>query len=133
MKISYLLDTDTASFIIKGTHSGVNARFQRDFAHLAISSITVAELYFGAVKRQSEALTVKVNAFCRLLPIYDWGVEEAAVYARIRAEQEKAGTPLANLDMMIAASAICHKAVLVTNNAGHFSRIKDLRWENWIS
>ena len=51
--------------------------------------------------------------------------------AKLRVELETSGTPIGNMDMLIAASALARKAVLVTNNTEHFSRVKDLKLGNW--
>ena len=60
-----------------------------------------------------------------------WGPEAAEQYGTIRADLEADGTPIGAIDMMIAAHARSLKAVLVTNNQKHFSKVKTLRIENW--
>ena len=96
-----------------------------------ISSITAAELQYGAKKRNNRALTKKVQALCNLMTIISWNDDAARAYAKLRVELETAGTPIGNMDMLIAASAIAENAVLVTNNVEHFSKVESLKIENW--
>ena len=127
----YMLDTDIASYLIRGDHPGVTKKFTELYEKCVISSITAAELQYGARKRNNRALTQKVQALCDLVPIISWNEDAATNYAKLRVELESAGTPIGNMDMMIAASALAEEAVLITNNTEHFSRISALNLENW--
>ena len=127
----YMLDTDIASYLIRGDHPSVTEKFTELYEKCVISSITAAELQYGARKRNNRALTQKVQALCDLIPIISWNEDAAGNYAKLRVELETAGTPIGNMDMMIAASAIAEEAVLVTNNTGHFSKIASLNLEDW--
>ena len=127
----YILDTDISSYLIRGDHETVTKKFSELYDSCAISSITAAELQYGARKRNNKQLTQKVKAFCDLVEIIPWDEDAAKAYAKLRVELETSGTPIGNMDMLIAASALARKAVLVTNNTEHFSRIKDLKLNNW--
>ena len=127
----YILDTDISSYLIRGDHGTVTKKFSELYDSCAISSITAAELQYGARKRNNKQLTQKVKAFCDLVEIIPWDEDAAKAYAKLRVELETSGTPIGNMDMLIAASALARKAVLVTNNTEHFSRIKDLKLNNW--
>lgn len=127
----YILDTDISSYLIRGDHETVTKKFSELYDSCAISSITAAELQYGAKKRNNKQLTQKVKAFCDLVEIIPWDEDAAKAYAKLRVELETSGTPIGNMDMLIAASALARKAVLVTNNTEHFSRIKDLKLNNW--
>ncbi len=128
-----MLDTDMASYVIRGTDSVLLEKFSTHFPKLCISAITAAELQFGAAKKNSAPLTEKVQAFCKLVPVVDWTFETALRYGKLRSELEKLGTPLASMDLLIAASALVERAVLVTNNEAHFSKVKHLSLENWLA
>jgi tRNA(fMet)-specific endonuclease VapC len=52
---------------------------------------------------------------------------------RVRAALETAGTPIGAYDLLIAGQALRHDAILVTANTAKFSRVGDLRWEDWAS
>ena len=127
----YILDTDISSYLIRGDHETVTKKFSELHDSCAISSITAAELQYGARKRNNKQLTQKVKAFCDLVEIIPWDEDAAKAYAKLRVELETSGTPIGNMDMLIAASALARKAVLVTNNTEHFSRVKDLKLGNW--
>ena len=127
----YILDTDISSYLIRGDHETVTKKFSELYDSCAISSITAAELQYGARKRNNKQLTQKVKAFCNLVEIIPWDEDAAKAYAKLRVELETSGTPIGNMDMLIAASALARKAVLVTDNTEHFSRVKDLKLGNW--
>lgn len=127
----YILDTDISSYLIRRDHETVTKKFSELCDSCAISSITAAELQYGAKKRNNKQLTQKVKAFCDLVEIIPWDENAAKAYAKLRVELETSGTPIGNMDMLIAASALARKAVLVTNNTEHFSRVKDLKLGNW--
>ena len=127
----YILDTDISSYLIRGDHEAVTRKFSELYDSCVISSITAAELQYGAKKRNNKQLTQKVKAFCDLVEIIPWDEDAAKAYAKLRVALETSGTPIGNMDMLIAASALARKAVLVTNNTEHFSRVKDLKLGNW--
>ena len=132
MAIRYLLDTNTASYIIRGNFPRVRERLLKvPMAEVGISVVTEAELRFG-VARRPEAATLKrvVEEFLLRMEVLAWNSEAAQHYARIRAELEKDGEPMGNLDLMIAAQAFAAEAVLVTHDHV-FRRVKGLKVEDW--
>ena len=132
MAIRYLLDTNTASYVIKGNFPRVRERLLRvPMAEVGISVVTEAELRFG-VARRPEAATLKrvVEEFLLRVEVLAWNSEDAQHYARIRAALEKDGEPMGNLDLMIAAQAVAVEAVLVTHDHV-FRRVKGLKVEDW--
>ena len=132
MPVRYLLDTNTASYVIKGNFPRVRERLLRiPMAEVGISVITEAELRFG-VARLPEVTTLKsvVEEFLLRVEILPWNSEAARQYARIRAILEKDASPMGNLDLMIAAQAVAAGVVLVTHDHV-FRRVKGLRVEEW--
>jgi len=128
----YLLDTNTASYVIKGTVPRVRERLLRvATSDVAISVVTEAELRFG-MRRHPEAtrVAVAVEQFLRFVDIRAWNSEAAHAYADIRASVEREGHPMGNLDLMIAAHAIALGTVLVTADRV-FRWVKGLRVEDW--
>ena len=132
MPLRYLLDTNTASYAIKGNFPRVRQRLQRvPVSEVAISVITEAELRFGVVKNSSATrLGTIVEEFLRFIEIRPWDSDAACEYADLRAAVEREGRPVGNLDLMIAAHAIALGAVLVTSDRV-FQRIKGLTLEDW--
>ncbi|MBZ5550498.1 MAG: type II toxin-antitoxin system VapC family toxin [Acidobacteriia bacterium] len=132
MAVRYLLDTNTASYVIKGNFPRVRERLLKvPMAEVGISAITEAELRFG-VARGPEAAALKrvVEEFLLRVEVLPWNSESAQQYARIRAALEKEGEPMGNLDLMIAAQAVAAQAMLVTHDHV-FRRVKGLKVEDW--
>ncbi len=132
MAVRYLLDTNTASYVIKGNFPRVRERLLKiPMAEVGISVATEAELRFG-VARLPEATTLKsvVEEFLLRVEVLPWNSEAARGYARIRAILEKEGSPMGNLDLMIAAQAVAAEVVLVTHDHV-FRRVEGLKVEDW--
>lgn len=130
----YMLDTDTSSYIIRNRPESVRVRFGKlDSSQLCISVITHAELLYG-VKSAASSRTIRptVEDFVRRLTVLDWDSTAAEHYADIRTKLEAGGTPIGNMDMLIAAHARSVSAVLVTSNEKHFRRVSALTVENWV-
>jgi len=136
MSVTYLLDTNTLSYIANGKSQAARVRLEslRSGEAVCISSITEAELRYGLARRpQAHRLHSAVEALLFKLEILPWGSQEAAAYGRLRARLEAAGTVLSELDLQIAAHAIAVGAVLVTNDTA-LRRIKELHGTvSWAS
>ena len=132
MPVRYLLDTNMASYVIKGNFPRVRERLVRvPMADVGISVVTEAELRFGvARKTEASRLGAAVEEFLLRVEILAWNSEAARSYAAIRASLERAGQPMGNLDMMIAAQALAAQTVLVTHDRV-FRRVKQLKLEDW--
>lgn len=129
----YMLDTDTVSYLIGGTSPVLDARVaaaQPDA--LCISAITRGELLYG-LKLMSGAhrLARLVDQFLVRVQCRTWDEACATHFASIAADLRKAGTQIGSMDAMIAGHAMALDAVMVTNNARHFSRVAALKIENW--
>lgn len=127
----YLLDTDISSYVIRQRPPSVAARFNQHHAQLALSVISEAELRFGARRRESAAITMAVEEYLLRVQILPWDSSAAMRYAQVRAELERRGRPIGNMDLMIAAHALATGRVLVTNNDKHFALVAGLKLENW--
>jgi tRNA(fMet)-specific endonuclease VapC len=133
MPAVYMLDTDICSYIIKENNAALAAKFlKHKNADICISAVTYAEIMYGRVSRNSSNLTERINSFLSLVRITDFGKSAGDEYARIRHVLKSQGTPIGNMDMLIAACALGAGAVLVTNNRKHFSCVPGLRLENWL-
>ncbi|MCH8961789.1 MAG: type II toxin-antitoxin system VapC family toxin [Bacteroidetes bacterium] len=130
-----LLDTNICIYLIKRRPQEVRERFERyAVGEVGLSSITVSELQYGVEKsRRVEQNRAALMQFLLPLVIADFDYESAVVYGRVRAELERLGTPMGPLDTLIAAHALSLDVTLVTNNEREFSRVSDLRVENWVS
>lgn len=134
MSTTYLLDTNTVSYIANGRSPRGRARLESlDPEEVAsISAITEAEIRYGLARRpQARSLHAAVEALLLKLRILPWGSKEAAAYGDLRAELEAKGITLTELDMLIAAHAIAQGAVLVSNDKA-FSHMTSLHGlQNW--
>ena len=130
----YLLDTDTASYAIRGGFPALDARLASVAPReMAISVITRAELLFGLEKRGNpRGLSRVVHSFLDRMTNLPWDHAAADTFAKIRVQLEKRGTPIGFADTMISAHALSLKATLVSNNLKHFQKVKGLALENWI-
>ena len=130
----YLLDTNTASYVIRDNPPKARERLAKTPLHLVcISAITEAELRFGAAsKPEATALSRRIGEFLDGIEIIPWDSPAAADYAELRARCQKDGTPLKALDMLIAAHAISLGATLVTSDQAFYQlRPGKLRLINW--
>ena len=129
----YLLDTDICVYYLNDRYPTLSDRIDRIPLHqLSISSITVAELYFGAFNsKRIEANCRLVEGFLSRLPILDLDPSTGRIFGKIKAQLRRQGTPVADSDLLIAATALAKDLILVSNNERHFQRIQNLSLENW--
>jgi tRNA(fMet)-specific endonuclease VapC len=132
--IHYMLDTNICIYIIKRKTPDVIKRLkQRQISQVGISSITLSELEYGVAKSSKpEKNQFALAQFLAPMEILPYGDEAAQQYGRLRAFLEKQGTPIGSLDLLIAAHALSIGCILVTNNEKEFSRVPNLRIENWV-
>ena len=129
-----MLDTNSCTYIIKRRLQSVLDRFSAfPVGDIGISSITLAELEYGAAKSaQPRKNREALEEFVSPLDIAAFDRDAAEAYGRIRAALERKGLPIGAMDMLIAAHALNLGVNLVTNNETEFRRVSGLRVENWI-
>jgi tRNA(fMet)-specific endonuclease VapC len=129
-----MLDTNIISYIIRNRDYSLIDKFEEMSKEhiIAVSSITVAELFYGVMKKNSKKLEVAINEF--LLPLQRLAFDENASYSYslIITNLESKGLIIGSNDLFIAAAhAKSLDAVIVTNNTREFERIEDLKIEDW--
>jgi tRNA(fMet)-specific endonuclease VapC len=129
----YLLDTNACIRLLNGTSARLAERLQgTPRSQVRLSSIVKAELFFGARRssRVADNLRLLEGFFATLaaLPFDDHCAEE---YGSLRAELDRAGTPIGPNDLLIAATARANGCTLVTHNVREFSRVSGLQYEDW--
>lgn len=131
--MKYMLDTNICIYIIKKHPENVLNKFKTlDIGDVCISSITLAELIYGAYKSHHQQKNkTALEGFAALLEIAPFNGDTVSHYGEIRAYLEKKGTPIGSLDTMIAAHALSLNLTLVTNNIKEFSRVPRLKIEDW--
>lgn len=131
--MKYLLDTDTLIFWLKGNvQIEAKAKFF-GLTQLSYSSISHAELHFGAhnsqyIEKNLFAISVVEQKLQRL----DFDKKAAELFGEIKAQLKRQGNLVLDADIMIASIAISNRLILVTNNIKHFQRIPNLKLENWV-
>ena len=130
--MSYLIDTDILIYSKKGNPI-VNEWLQKNKnIPMSVSVITLGELIYGAHKSQHpQRSMITVNHIRNIFPIIELDQGIIEVFGNIKAKQEKKGERLADMDLLIAATALYMNMTLVTNNIKHFSKIDGLSLENW--
>ena len=132
----FLFDTDTLSQVMKPNPS--SALLSRLASvppdEQFTSSITVGELVYGAYHgpRTEYHLRQLEEIVWPIVQILPFDRASGEIYGSLRADLERAGTPLGEPDLRIAAIALTNNLTVVTRNVRHFSRVRGLRVENWI-
>ncbi|GKW50466.1 type II toxin-antitoxin system tRNA(fMet)-specific endonuclease VapC [Halomonas sp. NCCP-2165] len=130
--LKYLLDTNICIYTIKNKPPAVREAFHRHHGQLAISTITLMELVYGAEKSSApERNLAVVEGFAARLEVLNYDADAAAHSGQVRAELARAGTPIGPYDQMIAGHARSLGLIVVTNNLKEFERVPGLRIEDW--
>lgn len=130
--LRYLLDTNIVIYVIKRRPLSALALFNENAGHMAISSITLAELMHGAEESNAPARSLAaVEDFCSRLEVLPYGPKAAMHYGNIRARLESRGQTIGLNDLHIAAHARSEGLTLVSNNLREFERVEALQLANW--
>jgi tRNA(fMet)-specific endonuclease VapC len=129
-----LLDTNTCIYYLNQVSENLIVQFRKfSPSGIKLSSITVAELFFGveksSAKKKNRAIVESFVSTFEIIPFDEAG---SMTYAKIRASLEKKGTPIGPMDLLIASISMTYNLILVTNNTKEFSRIGKLKLENWL-
>jgi tRNA(fMet)-specific endonuclease VapC len=130
----YLLDTNICIYIInKRPAKAIEKISNLSPSEIKISSITVAEMEYGASKSNNRLMNrSSLKRFLSPFEIINFDTADAEIYGIIRAELERDGNIIGPYDMQLAAQALRWDYIFVTNNIKEFKRIKRLKLENWI-
>lgn len=131
--MKYMLDTNMCIYAQKNI-SQVIGKIKNNFQYgVAISSITLAELEFGVqASANIEKNTIALYKFLSIIEILDFDSSAATEYGKIRADLKGKGTPIGNMDMLIAAHAKSEDLIVVTHNTREFERVEGLQLEDWF-
>lgn len=131
--LRYMLDTNICIHVLRAEASSrLAGRFNRYAEQLCMSTVTLAELHFGAENSRHVAENLnEVEQFTgRLEAVLDFDADAAADFGRIRVALKR--SPIGPYDAMIAAHARSRNLVVVTDNENEFARVPGLQIENWI-
>jgi tRNA(fMet)-specific endonuclease VapC len=131
--LKYLLDTNIVIYVIKRRPVEVMAVFNDNAGRMAISAVTLSELFHGAEKSAKVAQNLAVvEEFASLLEVLPYTAKASQHYGAIRTALERVGQPIGVNDLHIAAHARSEGLTLVTNNLAEFQRVPGLLTENWV-
>lgn len=126
-----MLDTDTVSYVLRGEGEAGGRLLATSPTEVCMSSITLAELTYGAAHRRSPKLRRLIERFSFGVQVVPFDAAAATRFGDLAARLAHAGSPIGDIDTLIAAHALCLDVTLVTNNQKHFSTVSGLRIENW--
>jgi tRNA(fMet)-specific endonuclease VapC len=130
--LKYLLDTNIVIYTMKNRPQQVKRRFKQHAGRMAISTVTLGELVFGAEhSKQVERNLADIESLVARLEIFPFDDKAAYHFGQIRAALYRLGRPIGPYDMMIAGQARSSGLVLVTNNVKEFEQVSGLVIENW--
>lgn len=131
--IKYLLDTNILIYTIKNRPEQVKNAFNHHVGQMAISTISIGELIYGAEKSsQPERNLSDIEGLIARLDVLDFDEKAAAHFGEIRARLYAVGQPIGPYDMMLAGQARSQGLIMVTNNIKEFEKVPGLRLENWV-
>ena len=130
----YLLDTNICIYFMKNQYPLLSQKIlSHSPSNLLLSSITVFELEYGAEKSNwGNRTREKLAMFLAPFNILPFSTDDAIAAGRLRGCLEKRGTPIGPYDIQIAAQALSGGYTLVTHNVGEFSRVPNLKLEDWV-
>lgn len=131
--MNFLIDTNICSAYIKGNH-GAWSRFLTHSGSMAISVITAGELWTWAKRSKTRSATRDaVNELLQSMHVIEVDMEVALQFGELRAKLLDAGTPIPDMDTVIAATALVHDMTLVTNNTKDFLPVSGLKLVDWLA
>jgi tRNA(fMet)-specific endonuclease VapC len=132
--LAYLLDTDICITVLRDRPAGLRPTFAAEADRLAISTVTLGELLYGAARSNRPAdHRAAVDGFANRLTVLPFDAAAAAQFARIRADLAARGQQIGGYDLMIAAAARSRGLTLVTHNRREFDRVAGLAVVDWLA
>jgi len=126
-----LLDTNVVIAFFNGNQA-VLKMIQSEIGRIALSTLVVAELDYGAKASQKAKENLeKLHRFVDIVRVIPFDLECAKIFGTIKSKLRKIGKPTGETDALIAATAMAHRALLITSNKRHFENIEGLKVESW--
>ena len=128
----YLLDTDIVVFFLRNKKNIAEHLALLSPNDIFVSEVTVAELEYGnRCSGRYEENKYMVERFLSSVNIVPFS-DAILLYAEERYRLRMLGQSIEDFDLLIGCTAVSDDLIMVTNNAKHYSRIKDIRIENWV-
>ncbi len=130
--MNFLIDTNICSAYLKGNPVVWN-KFMQYSGGLAISVVTAGELWTWVSRgKASERSRRSVTNFIASVDVIEIDLTIALRFGELRGTMLDQGTPLPDMDALIAATALAEDLTLVTHNVADFQPVPDLRIEDWL-
>jgi len=130
--MKYLLDTNICINFLKGNRNLIQKVQSFSPDEITLCSIVKAELFYGAMRSNNPTRTNAIQqAFVRQFCSLSFDDRAATYHGQIRAQLAIQGQLIGPYDLQIAAIALVHQIVLVTNNTREFARVPSLSLEDW--
>ena len=131
--MGFLLDTNILSDLVRHPRGRIFDRIKEvKEQNICTSIVVAAELRYGAAKKASLRLTTQLEAILQAIDVLAFEQPADAVYGELGTRLERAGQSIGANALLIAAHALALGHTVVTDNEREFSRVKDLRVENWL-
>ncbi len=131
--MTYLLDTNTLIYFFKGMGNIASNLLSKSPSEISIPSIVLFELEFGIAKStKPEKRRKQLTHLLSSIKVIPFSHNEPKKAAYIKADLESQGTPIGSMDILIAGTALANNSILVTHNTKEFSRVTDLKIEDWF-
>lgn len=128
MSLAYVVDTDWIIDHFNGIEQITRKLEEMRSAGLAVSIVSLAELYEGVLysksPAQSKTVLQRFLAGISVLPIDE---DVCEVFGRERGRLRQRGTAIGDFDLLIASTCVRHDLTLCTNNRRHFEMVEGLR------
>ena len=130
--MKYLLDTNTCVYWLRSNESVRRRVESTDRGDLAISTIALAALHYGAESSdQPHANHQAIDDFASGLVVIGVDAGIARAFGDIKGQLRRNGTLIEDADILIAATARVFGLTLVSNNLARFNRVPDIAPESW--
>ena len=131
--LAAMLDANLCIRVLRDRPGGLRERFKTEARNLAISTIVLHELYYGAERSDRPQLQRnKVGDFAAHISVLDFDSAAASQAAVIKANLAAIGQLIGPNDLLIAGHARSLGLKLITGNLNEFTRVEGLRCEDWL-
>jgi len=129
----YLLDTNVCIKLLNDSNKLVVKKLaKQEPKNINLCSIVEFELYYGAYHSQKSSQNIKkLDRFFSQFKVLNFDSNCAKIAGIIRSQLNKKGTPIGAYDLQIASIALAYDLILVTHNVSEFSRVDNLKYEDW--
>lgn len=132
--MKFMLDTNICIYVLNERPQALREKFNKNIGSMCISSITLAELHYGAASSQRPRQNLaQIESFSSHLIVMSFDEPAAAQYGLIRATLKREGKLIGGNDLLIAAHASAMGVILVSNNDKEFKRVGGLKVVNWAT